>query len=611
MKKTDRWALVPVIIALGFIPLLVHSHAYDTGLEKFDWFGDAAAQQIDFFLWYKMVAIILVAAIMALVLVGTYLQNRRSFASDKGWLLLAGYGVLSLVSAVFSENWEFAFRGSFEVFESIWVVLGYVIMCYYSYRMLTTEKNVEFVAKYSVIGILLVTAIGFFQFLGFDFFRSVVGKILITDTYMWQNLDSISFTFPLHTSYATLYNTNYLAFYYGLLIPVFAVLLIFTSDKRKKVIYFILLAVSSATLVGSNSKSGLLALGITFVFACVVLSKYLKKYFWIPIAAAALFIGIILLYANRQGGMDALLKAIFEGIEVNDKTEQQIQDIDTLDDEIVFYLPDEELHISYELIDNSQVHIDALDKAGNEIPSQHEQVTIALEGSQFAGCRITPLYIEDMISLQVSMDGLDWYFTNQIDGTYYYYNAVGKFTKIPDVEKSHVFSDGVFSGRGYLWNHIVPKLKSCIIIGKGANTFAMEYPQDNYVEKKYKDTETLFDVKAHNFYIQQFLENGLLALLCFLAFYAYYLIQSIKLYRNRPIDSFASMVGLGIMLGTFDYMIIAVANDSNVNTAPVFWVLLGSGMAINRMLIENDKKEMRAAIGKEGSSNGKKGTKSR
>ena len=71
------------------------------------------------------------------------------------------------------------------------------------------------------------------------------------------------------------------------------------------------------------------------------------------------------------------------------------------------------------------------------------------------------------------------------------------------------------------------------------------------------------------------------------------------------------MVGLGIMLGTFDYMIIAVANDSNVNTAPVFWVLLGSGMAINRMLIENDKKEMRAAIGKEGSSNGKKGTKSR
>lgn len=49
-----------------------------------------------------------------------------------------------------------------------------------------------------------------------------------------------------------------------------------------------------------------------------------------------------------------------------------------------------------------------------------------------------------------------------------------------------------------------------------------------------------------------------------------------------------SIVGQGIYLGTFCYMICAVTNDSNVNTAPVFWVLLGMGIAINQLL----KKEL-------------------
>lgn len=589
--KTKKLALIPIIIALGFIPMLVHSYTYDSGFERFDWFPDASAQQIDFFLWYKMAAIIAVALVMACVLVGTYFKDKRKMKEDRVWLLLLGYGVLVFVSALFSENRGFAFRGSYEVFESVWVVLGYVVMCYYTYRLLTSDESVQFVSKYAIIGIMIVTLIGFFQFFGYDFFRSTIGKKLITDTYMWESLESITFTFPTHTSYATLYNTNYLAFYYGLLIPVIAVLLIFTSDKRKKAVYFVLLALSTVTLVGSNSKSGLLALGITFVFACVILSKYIKKHIWIPFAAAAIFAGVVILYASRLGGLDALKNALLAAPDSGVQKEQLVSDIDTLEDEIVFYLPDDELHISYQPIENSQVHIDVYDKEGNEVSSQREEVSLILDGEQYAGCKITPLYIEEMVSLQVSIDGLDWYFTNQIDGTYYYYTAVGKFTKIPDVEKSHLFSDSIASGRGYLWNYILPKLKSCILIGKGSNTFAMNYPQDDYVQKKYRGTETLFDVKAHCFYIQQFLENGLLALLCFLGFYLYYLIQSVRLYRNRAIDSFTSMIGLGIMLGTFDYMIIAAANDSNVTTAPMFWVLLGSGMAINKMLIENDKKE--------------------
>ena len=35
-------------------------------------------------------------------------------------------------------------------------------------------------------------------------------------------------------------------------------------------------------------------------------------------------------------------------------------------------------------------------------------------------------------------------------------------------------------------------------------------------------------------------------------------------------------------------MIAGIANDSNVCTAPVFWGMLGLGLAVNRMLVEKE-----------------------
>ena len=201
------------------------------------------------------------------------------------------------------------------------------------------------------------------------------------------------------------------------------------------------------------------------------------------------------------------------------------------------------------------------------------------------------MYIEDYIGIQVIVDDKEWYFTNQIDGTYYFVNYAGKYTKINDVEKSNLFPAKLMSGRGGLWNFIIPKLKNYIVLGNGSNTFIFAYPQDSYVYKKYVGTESVFDVKAHSFYFQQFVENGLLALMLVLVFYMIYFVQSFMLYRKIENHSFTSMLGLGIMLGTFDYMIIGLANDSNVNTAPMFWILLGTGMAVNQIVKNNQKQK--------------------
>ena len=47
-------------------------------------------------------------------------------------------------------------------------------------------------------------------------------------------------------------------------------------------------------------------------------------------------------------------------------------------------------------------------------------------------------------------------------------------------------------------------------------------------------------------------------------------------------------VGFGLFAAVLVYMIAGIANDSNVCTAPVFWGMLGLGLAVNQMLVKKE-----------------------
>lgn len=586
MKEKKRiLELLPIVLALGFIPLLVHMHTYDCKLSQFDWFPNGSETQSDFFLYFKMVAIIIVGIVMVGMLLYKYGTDKRNFKWNNAWFCLIAYALLALLSALFSQYRYFAFHGSYEVFESIWVVLCYVLFCFYAYQMITSEADLKFVGKFAGIGIAIVTLIGLFQFFGADFFRTGIGKRLITNVSYWSHVDELSFTFPLKTSYTTLYNTNYLAFYFGLFIPITIILLLFTKGWKAKVGWGVVTVILMLTLIGSNSKSALLTLGFTFILGCVILLKKLKKYWWIPLIGVAFLGTMVCWYASRMGGLQNLYNAVFVGMDKS-MYDYAITDIETNEDNVVFHVNDTKLFVSYNIDpEMNSFTMAATDEDGNTVPFHQDETTGALylEDEKFLDCQVMPIMIGEDVAIQVTMDGKDWHFLKKDDG-YYYYNAFGKYVKMEHIEKSELFADNFFSGRGELWNYIIPRLKGSLILGSGANTFAMAYPQNNYIVKKYRGSETLFDVKAHNMYLQQWLENGLLALLALLIFYGWYFIQSFRIYRKIEDFDLISEVGLGIYLGTFTYMIIGVANDSNVCTAPVFWILFGIGIAINEIV---------------------------
>lgn len=276
LKKTNK-LMIPVILMMGFVPLLVHMYSYNSNLSQFDWFPANSDTQTDFFFAWKMIAIVIIGVLMAAILLYRHYVKKETLQFENSFYFLLVYGLFVLMSALFSKHKHWVSGGTYELFESVWVVFAYMLLCYYVYNFVNEEKHVEFILKISGIGMAMVTVIGVFQYFGLDFFQSNFGKHLITNPGWWKNLKELTFNFAPKTSYTTLYNPNFLSFYFGMLI-VLAVCLFIAS---KKIWHRIVLAVAvvccAICLKGSGSASGWMALALAAVVLILVLLSRKKK----------------------------------------------------------------------------------------------------------------------------------------------------------------------------------------------------------------------------------------------------------------------------------------------------------------------------------------------
>ena len=66
-----------------------------------------------------MIAIIIVALIMIGCMLYRWSNKKEKFKWSNEWFFLVAYAIFVFFSALFSEFRYFAFRGSYEVFESV------------------------------------------------------------------------------------------------------------------------------------------------------------------------------------------------------------------------------------------------------------------------------------------------------------------------------------------------------------------------------------------------------------------------------------------------------------------------------------------------------------
>lgn len=588
-KESSKFLLYPLIIVMAIIPFIVHQKVVSTKLEEYSWFSFSETA-MDFFLYYKSVWLVIMTIIMLVILCVQVLQKKEYQKIPKFMIPIGIYGLFIILSIVFSENRDFSINGIMEQYESGVVLLGYLIFMYYAYLLVDTENKAEFLVKIWAVSIAILCILGILQVLGHDFFATDFGKKLILSKEYWDNLDDVSFTFGANRIYLTLYNPNYVGVYAIIAIPILVSFVFFTKNIVGKVIYGILTVGMLICIVGSQSKTAFLSLAVVIILSVIIFGRRILAQ-WKFVIPGIVVLAIVFFVFDASIGYNYTnsIKTAFKTLTQSQTSEPAVTEVDTLDDEIVIHYLNNPLHISYTR-DGDSFSIQILDDDGNKIPVTQEEVNIVLQDERFTGVTITPVTFSEQYGIQVVIGGHTWYFTNEAsegDTSYYFYTPYGKWDKVNNPEVFEMNED-MFSRRGYIWSRTIPLLKENIFIGSGPDTYTIEFPQDDYIGLENYGYKGSIVTKPHNMFLQIGVQTGVISLIAFLAFYIMYFVQSIRIYIKGKFDTYASQLGVGIFLASIGYMIAGITNDSTITVAPIFWILMGIGFSMNRIVKKSE-----------------------
>ena len=391
-ENNSRWFLYPLIIVMAIIPLIVHQKVVPTNLEKYSWYS-VSEVAMDFFLYYKSVWLVTMMIVMLVILCVQVVQKEEYRKVPKLMIPAGIYGLLILLSIPFSKDRNFSIHGILEQYESGIILFGYLVIMYYAYLFVDTEKKAEFLINAWGVSIAILCILGFLQVLGHDFFATDFGKKLLLSKEYWDSLDEMSFTFGVNRIYLTLYNPNYVGVYATIAIPILLAFVFFTKKILWKVIYGVLTLGMVICIVGSASKTAFLSLAVILVFAIVLARKNILKNWKIIVPGVVLIAIVFVVFDTSTGHIYTnAIKYSFQVLKQGQITVPNVSRVDTLDEEVVIDYLNNPLHISYTRSGDGFI-IRATDDAGNEIHMTQEESKMVLQDERFAGTTITPILV--------------------------------------------------------------------------------------------------------------------------------------------------------------------------------------------------------------------------
>lgn len=609
MRTKNRLGAALLILILGFVPLVVSACHYRIGLKDYPWFLNADTSY-DFFLYWKGQALILLCACLAFnTAAGQFFGGKRGRADARSGLdlplglerrymiPLVLYFLLSVLSTALSEHRDMALWGGYEQWEGMFIVAAYVITLWFASMDVAGKTEITMIGWGLLAGVLVLSFLGTMQFFGHDFFRTNAGQMIMN--LMTKKKLRFSFNFEVGRVYATLYNPNYVGSYVALLLPV--VLSYLSLEKRIHVVVRNVIALTCGIflvvmLFGSESVTGCIGvLATLFVFAVFFVLHNKRRPRRIAVCAVICAAGMAMaVWANRpvfEYGWNKLMNPTPNQFFVAAmETQEEYLLIHTIQDDV--------LKLSVEAEDGAYQYA-AKDSKEQPVPLYRDEKSgkMIFRDDRFSQIQIRETTVEadgkeqDAFVLETPSFGKSYtILAGQGGGApglrqagYRIYNAFQKVDELRHIERAG-FEDNQHFGsrRGFIWSRTIPLLKRHILFGSGPNTFVFEFPNDDYVGMINVGYEHATVTKPHNMFLQIWVQTGLLSLLAFLALYVCYFAESVKLYFFRTTLSGTDRIGIGILLGTFGYMVTGLANDSSVAVAPLFWCLLGVGVAVNR-----------------------------
>lgn len=571
-KKYANIKIIPIIILMGIVPLIVRMKKVSYPYFNFIWSSNNKTGY-DIFAYYKSMTILFICGFLLIRLLYLYLKHRIDFKNKYIALLLVS-GFLILLSYAFSEHQYVASFGFKDRYEGTYILLSYIVISLYILIEYQSVEEINSTLKYSMIFIAIIGFIGLGQYFKFDIFQQVWGKLILAPN---DKVDDLVFKSQLGRVYMTLYNPNYVGSYFVLIGPLIANFFINTRRKWKEIIFFLIYIALVFSLAGSQSRGGFLGA----LLGLIVLSS-LNMFFNKKIDNSRKRLKIILtmvtflvIFLNHGNNINRV-NTMF------DDTDEKlaIQEIYTLDEKVYIKYNNQEYFIMEEnnnfiiyngILENYRNKKIILERKFIETPNWIDINPINMED----GDHTFIISIEDKIKLP---------FANTEDGMRYinrkaYYTELRKVPAI-DVNKR----EGMGSGRVYIWSRSIPLLKDTIFIGNGADTYALLFPQTDYIGKfkgfgDYKKlSETIVD-KPHNLYLQLGINIGIVSLIIYLAINILLIIDLINVlkkgkYSEKAIPFISIIIGYGITM---------LFNDSTVVVSTIYWSIIGLAMALIKL----------------------------
>lgn len=571
--------LFPLLLTVIILPLIVKMHSYSTPLNQYDWFSRASTY-FDFFLYYKQWFFVVLCALMVLVIIGRMIVLKEKIKYSRDLLPLFIYALLSLISTIFSKYRSIGFAGNFEQFENIFCLIGYVLVIYYAYIVISSETELKLLINAVAIGALIIGVLGTFQAFGMDFFNTPFGKSTIVEKGFDPN--SLGMAFGEGRVYASLYNPNYVGVYTSIMIPLFAVMLFFSKKIFEFILYGAVVITSAISMFGSQSKAGIISIGVAFLVVLVMLRKTIitKWKIFIPIATVLVGSFFVINILNNNVYIDAIIYAFTPP----SKQVVNLEEINTNVEHVQVTYKGNTVYFS----ENTAGDIIVQDSSGTLVPcqivqQQEEGYLLQIEDARFYEIYIINHTIDPSLDFSLFIDNAYWSFSKTaVPGSYTYYNRYGNFSPIKTAESSIFTGYETFaSNRGYIWSRTIPLLKNYLILGAGADTFINVFPQYDYVgyyNHQYADT---IISKPHNLYLQVGIQSGVLSLILLITYFVIYIIKSFKIYYKNAYNTLSSIIGLAVFISVISFLVSGITNDSSISVSPVFWVIAGIGFVSN------------------------------
>lgn len=580
---------IPLIFIIVIIPLITYGKIVELTPEEAN-FWRGGTVDVDFFNYYKSIFFVLSTIIAFVAFLGLYLNKKIQIKNEKKYyILMCIYLIMAIISTILSSNKQVSLFGFIGMYQGIFVLISYISIVFISMNYIENERDIR-ILMYSFAMITIVEGLlGVGQYFGYDFMQSPIGHGLITPQKL-QNVN-IKVVFEKYSIYGTMYNTNFVGSFGALILPITSILYLSEVDKKKLLIFGFSSLIAYATLLGSNSRAGYVGTFSTLIIGCILFRSVIKKSYMKTIVLSIGFIIITILFDFISGGkvlsQFLRLNPVLEARNINSVQEGQVikfEEILSTDDGFKIKTNKETLNI---YIENSKLSFK--DENGEkigikaDIDGQISFIDEKYKDYNFTVSKNNPRQIKaEMYGRKLNL-----YITDEQDIKIISINKKLTYPiKAPRIE----LFDGretFASNRGYIWSRAIPMTKDTILIGYGPDNFLMVFPQEDYVGRFNVGTKGMLGIvvdKPHNMYLQTAINTGVISLLSLVAIWVMYLIDSFKIYIVGNMKCFAEYMGAAIFLSITAYLVTGIFNDSVISVAPMFWILLGTGIGINRML---------------------------